>query len=225
MKKVITLITFAIVILSGVAIIPFLYFFHDQDLSTDITKWGAFGDYFGATLNVIISLASLIVLGYLTHELGKDANEKNKEINILLRKIESYDLISAFIVDIKRYKINLYQEIGKIEHDLSRNPQLNVKKNMQQINQFFKFYDDMFYMITSLKTKYDHIFKYNFDSQDFTSLVNHITIVHMNVHDIYLRTKGRKFPFRRMDEKEIFFDRLESDYSKFLIDLQKELKN
>jgi hypothetical protein len=225
MKKVITRITIAIIILSAAAIIPFLYFFYDQDISSDITKWGAFGDYIGATLNIIISLASLIILGYLTHELGKDANEKNKEINILLRKIESYDLISAFIGDIKRYKINLYQEIGKIEHDLSRNPQLNLKKNMQQINEFFEFYDDMFYMITSLKTKYDHIFKYNFDSQEFTSLVNHITIVHMDVHDIYLRSKDRTFPFRKMDEKEIFFYRLESDYIKFLSDLQKELKN
>lgn len=223
MKKILKRISIVSVLVVILIIGLYIVHFYENKISNDPTIWGAFGDYIGGTVNTVISLSSLIILACLTYQLSKDESQRNKEVALLLRRIEVYDLVSAFLSDIKRYKINLFQEINSIENDLSHNPPLNLDHHTREINAFFQFYDNMYYMINSMKLKYNHIFKYDFESSDFNSLKNSIGGVHMDIHTIFLRSKSRAFPFPKIHEKEIFYNELEVFYKRMLTELQKEL--
>ncbi|MFH6987760.1 hypothetical protein ACHRVW_08445 [Flavobacterium collinsii] len=223
MKKILKTISIASVVVVILIIGFYIINFYEYKISEDPTIWGAFGDYIGGTVNTVISLSSLIILACLTYQLSKDESQQNKEVALLLRRIEVYDSISAFLSDIKRNKINLFQDINSIENDLTRNPPLNLDHHTREINDFFQFYDNMYYMINSLKLKYNHIFEYDFESNDFISLKNSIGGVHMDIHNIFLRSKNRAFPFPKIHEKEIFYNQLEVFYTRMLIELQKEL--
>lgn len=110
MKKT-TLITLIIVstILLTIPVVIIIRNFNTQEISTDISKWGAFGDYIGGILNTTISLLSLIILGYLTHIVSKQSNEKNKKLNLLMRKLDAYEQVSEYL-----YSMQI--KIPKISH-------------------------------------------------------------------------------------------------------------
>lgn len=57
----------------------FLYNFYDSEISDDIGKWGAFGDYFGGLLNCIFSLLSVIVTIYIALKLSNIEKNRNRD--------------------------------------------------------------------------------------------------------------------------------------------------
>ncbi|MDF2551373.1 MAG: hypothetical protein K0R77_648 [Chryseobacterium sp.] len=57
----------------------FLYNFYDSEISDDIGKWGAFGDYFGGLLNCTFSLLSVIVTIYIALKLSNIEKNRNRD--------------------------------------------------------------------------------------------------------------------------------------------------
>ncbi|WP_299178980.1 hypothetical protein [uncultured Chryseobacterium sp.] len=62
----------------AIVIIPYVSKFSNLDISNSPENWGPFGDYIGGILNPIIGILNLIVLTYLSVNLVKEENERNK---------------------------------------------------------------------------------------------------------------------------------------------------
>lgn len=79
----------------------FIYNFGNYNLSSKIEHWGAFGDFIGGTLNIVISLVSLVVLGYITFLVSKESSEENRKQQLLIKRLEIYDLFYQSTIDIQ----------------------------------------------------------------------------------------------------------------------------
>lgn len=80
---------FFAIILTPIAF--FVSYFNDNAISDQIERWGQFGDYFGGLLNPIISLASLVTLGYLTYLVNNLSSRDDKRLFLLQMKMKAYD--------------------------------------------------------------------------------------------------------------------------------------
>src|SRR5690242_2055719 len=95
----IVLIRIGIALLIIILTTVFFYIlnFHSSKFSNDPTSWGVFGDYIGGVLNPIIALASLGVLGYLTHLVSTQTNEQSKSLFLLEKKMNAYEDLTKHI--------------------------------------------------------------------------------------------------------------------------------
>lgn len=58
----------------------YIFYFRMLDITKDTSVWGTFGDYFGGTLNPIISFLALIGLLYTIHQQAQEMRETRKEL-------------------------------------------------------------------------------------------------------------------------------------------------
>lgn len=68
------------ILLVFVPIMVFIFFFQEQEISSEISDWAYFGGFFGGTVGVMISLMNLAILAYLTMWVSKQGNEENKKL-------------------------------------------------------------------------------------------------------------------------------------------------
>ena len=81
LNRVAIILFLLLVIIFGV----FVYVFHDQQLSLNISDWGAFGSYVGGTVGIIS-----VVLLYFTYNNQVKANRKSQFETILFQMIGSF---------------------------------------------------------------------------------------------------------------------------------------
>ncbi len=152
-------------------IIAFVLNFHSHKISSDIAKWGAFGDYFAGILNTIISFFSLIILGFLTYELHKNSTEENKNLFNYQKKIEAYDELAKNIPVVNL----LAQRLGSIieSYNNTNNPtQSNFDDFINRMTQeIFKYYEYHFFLF-NFNVRYSILFKYDFSSEGYQKLIN-----------------------------------------------------
>lgn len=217
----------ACLIIIGVILTPtifFLVYFRDYVIGTDPEKWGQFGDFFGGTLNPIISLASLVTLGYLTYLVSTLSTQESKKLFILEMKMQAYDELVAM-----RLKLNLVQFDVRNASFLrdSKLPSLKrleiLHDEYKQVIQCAKVYSELFYMLSGFEMRYGHLFNYVFRDDKFKSLKDKSKKL-MNQTDPSSDLKKNKARgaenIPNKEDSTVFF----SELDQFIFGLKKELR-
>ncbi|MFD2891389.1 hypothetical protein ACFS5J_05105 [Flavobacterium chuncheonense] len=201
----------------------FIYYFRDQSISNNIADWGTFGDFFGGMLNILISLISLIVLGYLTYLVGKQSIEENERMNIWLRKLDAYDSLANHAPGLKKfiYEISrLHKRMTALTlRGISENELENIKNEIcQKYDYFVDFYD----FLHSFSLRYSHLFNYDFDCEEFNRIIlngQYLDDYFKKSRESIEHSKNYVFDFDQ-NISNLFFKDLDNFYDK----LKEELK-
>lgn len=178
-KILITTISIIFLIFS---IIPAIYFvsnFKSANISEQISDWGAFGDYFGGTINTIISLFSLIILGYLTFLVSEQSNKENKKINILLRRLDAYDKLSSYFPEINRFISRIYRTVTILNDKIEKNieDQNSITEVKKELYKKIDFFSEFYHFLFAFNLRYGHLFEYDFNSIFYRNLVENAKLV------------------------------------------------
>ncbi|HLV63447.1 hypothetical protein [Galbibacter sp.] len=126
MKDPLKLLKTIFIILSVIIFIPiaaFILNFGNTFISKDINHWGEFGADVGGVVNTIISLASLIVLSFLTYYVAENSNKHTQELHLKNKRLDIYQKVCgqissvesninrlAGLIDLNNYSIKIKQE-------------------------------------------------------------------------------------------------------------------
>lgn len=219
LKKILLIVVTAIALV--LIIYPMKYFirtFSSSEISSDMTNWGAFGDYYFGTINSIIALASLCVLGYITWLISKNSILANKKLHDLERKRAAYDNLMEYIpkVNLIDSKLSIFlsgqrhmvEEIDRQLEDLSNaeeitKEEINIIKERQFLaNREFLSAGDIIlegreyqFFIKSFSPRYRNLFRYNFDSDEYKEFNESVRIMTDNLDSFYRKLLKREYSF------------------------------
>lgn len=199
-------------------------------MSNNISDWGTFGDFFGGTLNTLISGISLIVLGYLTHLVAKQSNEENKKNNLLLRKLDVFDELTSYQPELNIFIGDFIRFLNIINKDF-KTPFLTPEKRLHYELELSKkngFFIELYYYLYSFKNRYGHLFNYNFSSPEYVRLITNgeIMIKFFENNRTLLELKEVR-DSEKLDDVELDVNTYEiflGDLAIFIHKLRKELK-
>lgn len=219
--KFVSLILSIIIFITPIGI--FVFNFWKQDISHDITRWGAFGDFFGGILNTIISLISLIVLGYLTYLIGKQSNEENKKTNILLRKLDAFNELTSFLPNLRYFAfelIRLKENLNYFSNEKTKDI-IKYENSKLELCTKIEYFFNFFNFLISYETRFYHLFEYNFAQKDYINLIDNGN--KLNDYFILLR---KRIELNISDE--VLYDDKTVDtffnlFDIFIVNLRKEL--
>jgi len=210
------LIYISISILTLVLIFPillYIYYFRDYSIARDTSVWGTFGDFIGGILNPIISLASLIVLGYLTYIMSKQSNVESKKLFLLQQKMPAYNDLVKHFKGINLLTKNMGQFISNTELIEALPLEERAKyliSDISNLQRQFDVFDDFYYTIYHFNLNYGHLFKYDFDCDDFKTLLEEAKKLYNTVNtmrsNISLTNFGEK-EFINQDLLSNFFNK------------------
>ncbi len=166
-----------IFILGGISLISlvvpigiYIINFHKLDISTNPNDWADFGEFVGGVLSPLLSVANLIILGYITifvseqdsrialNQFRYDIYLKLKEKSKILNRDTAREDISTIISDVEYFKgfdflfekkkeyIQKIESLGKILSDINQvasNLPANQKLRHLNAEQRTKVYDDI----------------------------------------------------------------------------------
>nr|WP_199001367.1 hypothetical protein [Flavobacterium sp. ASV13] len=166
------IIGIASIILISIPIIFFVNHFFGSEISDDIAEWGSFGDFFGGIINTVLSLSSLILLGYLTLVINNQSLEENKKLNFLTRRLDAYEKLTSYLPELGR----IFLELSTYFNSLSRNLRLEgvskdvireFGKNTKAVLEFYTF-------MTMFNARYGHLFEYDFNCDDYKNFSKNV---------------------------------------------------
>lgn len=169
-KHVLTTISILSIFFITIACAIYIINFWTVPISDDPAVWGTFGDYVGGIINTILSLSSLIILGVLTHNISKQSSEENKNINLLMRKMDSYDKLAFFSTEIFT-AIQIMTAKGlKLNSPVITIEMVNsIKAELENdIKIFMEFYS----LLVTFEKRYGYLYRYDFSSDEFEDLIN-----------------------------------------------------
>lgn len=176
LKYIIIIGAFAVILL--IILTPALVFFSrfkNFQLSTNMTDWSAFGSYFGGITGSIISFFSLLILGYITYMVGKNSTKENKNLFIYKKRIEAYDELIKLMPQINSFPVRTAKLKFKLKFgeliDRDKTPESLYEKYIDLLD-CFNFYPDFHYFLYNFNARYNHIFKYDFNSKSYKDLLN-----------------------------------------------------
>lgn len=150
-----------------IPIFSYLINFANHPLSSDPANWGVFGDYIGGTINTMVSIISLIILGILTHRVGKQSNEENLKTNLLMRRIEVYDYISKYSTSIHKLRTEMILIL----------PNITDKNKLEDNLKWIEKYHEKVVVLVELNSlletfsfRFGKIFNYDFKQSKFDEL-------------------------------------------------------
>jgi hypothetical protein len=157
-----------------IAILPIIFLYYklgNQTISNDISDWSDFGGFVSGTTNTIISIFSLIILAYLTYFVGQQSNKENKNVNLLMRKLDAYDALASHMP-----RFNIFA------HDFSRNARIVMKElkaekrslefqnRINNLIENISYIYELNYFLYSFSNRYGHLFDYNFAGEEYRGL-------------------------------------------------------
>lgn len=219
-NKVLIIISVLSLILISIPIIIFLCHFWGHTVSNDLAVWGTFGDFFGGTINTILSLSSLVILGYLTKVISQDTNEENKKVNLLLRRIESYDQLTSFIPGLNRVLMDMNKDINKITENLMNSDDVYNQIVKEFEKKYFLVYE-LYSVLGSFDVRFGHLFNYSFQSEDFKKLLKNVLILKEFIDTITIKFYKQEAGFPEFDITNIH--NLNTNMTKVLNELRREL--
>jgi hypothetical protein len=175
-------------LLISIPIILFIIHFKNQLVSIDIEKWAYFGEYFGGILSPIISLLSLIIIGYLTFIVSKYSNEENKNLHYLKLKLEAYDELAKQLPILATIGVEAYNIMKTYKYRLNNHrtnddnyldqTRSDLRKNNLLVLQFGSF-------LHNFKLRYSHLFHYNFNSRSYQESIKNASILQSDFQQMY----------------------------------------
>ncbi len=169
------LITISVgIVLFSFVITIFVWNFYHHPISESISDWGATGDFFGGLLNTLISLLSLIVLGYITILISKSSTEESRKLYLLQRRIETYDELAKMLPIINTSGRRMRGIIDLMKHELNEAPenkQTIVKEMLHTLRGELDDIAKYHFFLFNFKARFSHLFEYDFDSEKYKELV------------------------------------------------------
>lgn len=207
-------------------LITYLFYFRSRFFSDDTTDWTIFADFVGGTVNTLISFVSLLALGYLTYYVSKNTNEQNKIVNVLIRRIDAYEVLASYYPEIQKQGASLQELIILIvlKTDPS-NPKFSKKekkKSIKELEELQRFYKTLFHFIESYALRYGHLYSYDFSSTDFIELV----LDAYNIDDylsVRIRQVAEDIPINSTTDYTEKNKSMKVGFKKLLVELKKEL--
>ncbi|WP_299224141.1 hypothetical protein [uncultured Aquimarina sp.] len=203
------LVIFCLFILTPVILI--IYHFHNQEVSSNITDWGALGDYIGGFVNTIISFISLVVLGILTYLVGKQSNEENKRVNVLMRKLDAYNELTKYLPKINQHIPEWANSIKIIDQMLKDTESITNSDYLERRNQLIKelkLFPEFHYFLFNFNLQFGHLFEYNFSNKDHKDLINSSSKICNFYNSIITSLELSETQSFEKPNIELFFDKL-----------------
>jgi len=207
-------------------LIIYLFNFSSRSFSDDTADWTIFADFVGGTVNTLISLTSLLALGYLTYYVSKNTNEQNKIVNVLIRRIDAYEVLASYYPEIEKYGTALQELVIRIVLKTdplnSKFSKKDKKESIKELEELQRFYKTLFHFIESYALRYGHLYSYDFSSKDFNKLV-------LNAYDMddYLFVLKKKvfedLPVNSTTDYTEKNKSMKAGFKKLLIELKQEL--
>ncbi|WP_264529225.1 hypothetical protein [Flavobacterium sp. N502540] len=204
----------------------FMFNFWKKPISSDAHDWATFADYIGGTVNTLITLLSLVVLGYLTYYIGKNSSEENKNMGLLLKRIDAYDALAIYYPDIQNYNLKIKDELIELVH-YSNSPKIPNKlfmdKCMDNMSENQIFYNGFLHFVSSYPLLYGHLFSFNFESQEFLNLCYDAYGAQENINTVKQKISNRN-EINNSSDYSGEFGSLKNNLKIVLTELKKELK-
>ena len=163
-----------IVIIVGVVCF-YIYNFKSNPISAFPADWGSFGDFFGGILNPIISLYSLILLGFISYYIAKDSSNESNEMNMRLRRMDAYRELNEHLNAFEGLMIVLTDSLRVLLIRIKNDQHLNnageylnevsnrIQKPAQELVELQLF-------LERFPIQFAYLFNYNFESDDYLLL-------------------------------------------------------
>jgi hypothetical protein len=217
--------TIVLLIVFGISclIFPLIFSinFYSHNISKDITDWGAFGDYISGTLNTIISLLSLIVLSYISYLISEQSNLENKNTNILLRRMDSYEKLTSYLPELNKFFPEMRRSMDLMKNKL-KTPGIDYHTMNTEMVNFIKklgFFKDFYYFLFSFYPRFSHLYKYDFNCDEYIRLLDNAKLI-----DDYYDNLKDAFEFNNAEAKDIDF-KVFNDFFEDLTNVMKKLKS
>lgn len=170
---------FFIVVISIILLVLliFAFNFHDQQVSKDVADWGVFGDFMGGVLNPVISLASLIILGYITLVISKESTKENKNLFLFERSMVAYQEFTSYLPKIELTGKNILDKITLMNSkmdtlkEMDRDIREELITSQEIVFNEIKIFSEFYYYLESFNDQYGLLFKYDFSNHDFLKLI------------------------------------------------------
>ncbi|KAF2080262.1 hypothetical protein [Flavobacterium sharifuzzamanii] len=219
-------IIFLIVVFVALLTLPLFFFilnFNSNILSNDISDWASFGDYLGGTINTLISLFSLIILGYLTYLVSEQSNAENKKNNILMRRMDAYDELTAFFPQVNQFLLDFAKSANTILDKVQVKPldDYLIREKQLELNKQILLFKNFYSLLFSFNVRYGHLFEYNFNSEDYIKIVQDANILKVFFEETIDFLHGNMETPNMIEDNLMrnFFD----DLVRFINQLRKEL--
>jgi hypothetical protein len=162
-------LVFGIISLGVLVAVPCWFYFRKfsgYDFSDDPGKWGVFGDYIGGTLNPIISLASFLVLSYLTYQVSKQSTDENRDLILQQRRLKGYEELTECFARLLEAKleVNRKELMNKIWFS-TRDTEAAKEGAFDYFRELANhsiMYTDVYNRLTLIKMNYYGFFDYKF---------------------------------------------------------------
>lgn len=210
-KFVIYLALVIFLILIFLPVIFYILKLGNNELSNNISDWASFADYLGGTINTIISFTSLIILTIITILVSNQSNSENKKTNLLLKRIESYDklvqLLPRLIIAVQEMKVSS----GAIAERLKN--KIIPESDIKEFAEHSIVISEIFSMVVTFQLQYGHLYKYDFDSNDFHKLID----LSKEINENYVQVKQKlllqqndypELPGKKVNEFIILFHKI-----------------
>ena len=213
---------FLIILLIPICI--YIFNFKSFSVSDSTSLWGSFGDFIGGVLNPIISIASLIVLGYLTYLVGKQSTLENKKLFLLQQRLPAYQEVVKSIKEINMYPKKMQQINANLKH-METLPNVSGEMIMHEIlkmQESLNVFGDFYYTLFTFNIKYGHLFDYDFSNNKFKSLIRETKDYYDSFNNLSLKITNKELIDSENDFK---VDLLNEKYLNDLADLINELRD
>jgi|GEM_PF-4700502 len=217
----------------------FFYNFYNYDISPDLNDWGSFGDFMGGVLNPIISLYSLVLLGFITYLVSRQSTDASYEMNLKFRKMDIYSKFSELRPSVSDFVYSIGRNMNELNLILANITDLsqlkgyhsiaseNINESAQMVSRYYRF-------LKNLDIDHGHLFDYDFRSQEFEKLKGVLSEIDKVCTSISIKYSALAFDpnkggdyIRTIKEEIGVLQNLMAEYgemgAKFINDLREEI--
>ena len=172
-KKFVKILIGLLLIILTIPIILFVLQFGSYKISEDVKDWSNAATYFGGFLGILISLFSLIILGYITYLINKQSNIENKKTNLLMRKLDAYNELTSYLPKLLYFLPAASRKITSSNHHFEKSKDIENPKYQEEVKeliQHLEFFLHFHLYLVCFQPRYEHLFDYNFKNKDYIEL-------------------------------------------------------
>ncbi|WP_109097730.1 ABC transporter ATP-binding protein [Aquimarina sp. AU58] len=207
-----------LIVIALFAISIYIGNFYNYNISKTPADWGAFGHYIGGVISPIIGIASILILGRISMEIGRNSVENQRELFESEQRILAFQELVQNRVEFQNVFIGyslsdaLKEKIEGHNIELTVNEIITFEVAKIKLTKFSVY-------LNHYGVKYGHLFNYDFDSDEYDELTSLIDFfVQYHTSDLYNPSKEDE-----VMHEEIMEDKQETLLDNFISELESEL--